>query len=164
MQLLVLSVLLHTNVICFYAKIQLQMFQLYLCLQLSSTQTVSSHYTPSLLHIPKMMMNVMTTLQPIAKYSTFLSLLFSTPLLLLFFSTILLPPLAFVCAHSSALPFPLLFIIVFQLHSYGYEFQNLKNVQNFQQQTQTSFDGYPVFSRSWTSCSSHSSFHLLTVF
>ncbi len=66
------------------------MFQVYLCLELSSTQTVYSHYIPSFLHISKMMMNVMTTLQPTAKYSTFLSLLFSTPLLLLFFSTILL--------------------------------------------------------------------------
>ncbi len=116
MQLLVLSVLLHANVICFCAKIQLQMFQLYLCLELLFTQIVSSHYMPSLLHIPNMM-NATTTLQLIAEYSTFFfSLLFSTPLLLLFISTIMLPPLAFVYAHSSDLPFPLLFVVVFQLH------------------------------------------------
>jgi hypothetical protein len=70
-------------------------------------------------------------------------LFFSTPLLLFFFSIVPLPFLAFICAHSSALPFlaficvhssmfpflaficayfsallfPLLFVIVFQLHS-----------------------------------------------
>jgi hypothetical protein len=63
-----------------------------------------------------------------AEYSTFLSLLFSTHLLLLFLS-IPLPPLAFVCAHSSTLPFPLLFAIVFQLHSlhsYCCEFPKLR--------------------------------------
>jgi hypothetical protein len=42
----------------------------------------------------------MMTLQPTAKYATFLFLLFSTSLLLLLFSIILLPPLAFVYAHS----------------------------------------------------------------
>ncbi len=49
---------LHTNKFCFYAKIQLQMFQLYLCFQLSFVQIVSSHYMSSFLHISKMMMNV----------------------------------------------------------------------------------------------------------
>ncbi len=124
------------------------MFQLYLCLELLSPQTVSSHYMPSLLHIPEMMMNVTTTLQPTAKYSTLIFLLFSTPLLLMFFSTIPLPPPTFVCAHSSKLPFPLLFTIVFQLHSlhsYYCELQNFKNVHNFQKQIQTTFEGYPIF-------------------
>jgi hypothetical protein len=124
------------------------MFQLYLYFELSFAQIVFSHYTPSLLHIPKMMMNVVVTLQPTAKYSTFFSMFFSTPLQLLFFSTIPLPPPIFVCAHSSVLPFPLLFIIVFQLHSlhsYYCEFQNFKNAHNFQQQMQTAFDGYPIF-------------------
>jgi hypothetical protein len=69
------------------------------------------------------------SLQPIVEYLTFLlSLLFSTPFLLLFFSTILLPPTAFICAHSFTLPFPLLFVVVFQLHSlhsYYCEFQTL---------------------------------------
>jgi len=64
------------------------------------------------------------------KYSTFLLfLLFLTIFLLPFFSTIPLPLLAFVYVHFSALPFPLLFAIIFQLHflhSYCYEFQNLK--------------------------------------
>jgi hypothetical protein len=83
-----------------------------------------------------MMMNAMTTFEPTIKYSTFLSLLFSTILLL---------PFAFVCAHSSALPFPLLFIAVFQLHSYYYELQNFKIVHNFQQQKQIAFDDYLVF-------------------
>jgi len=144
------------------------MFQLYLCLQLSSTHIISSHYMPSLLHIPKMMMNVMATLQPVAKYSTLIFfLLFSTPLLLLFFSTIPLPPPTFICVHSSTLPFPLLFAIVFQLHfphSYCGELQNFKNVHNFQQQTQIVFDGYPVSSRPWTSCLSHLFFHMLAIF
>jgi hypothetical protein len=38
------------------------MFQLYLCLELSFAQIVSFHYTPFLLHILKMMMNVVATL------------------------------------------------------------------------------------------------------
>jgi hypothetical protein len=104
---------------------------------------------PSLLHIPEMMMNVTTTLQLTAEYSTLLFLLFSTPLLLMLFSIIPFPPPTFVYAHSSKLPFPLLFTIVFQLHSlhsYCYELQNFKNAHNFQQQTQTTFEGYPVFS------------------
>jgi len=59
------------------------------------------------------MMNVAMTLQPTIEYSTNLQiLLFSIPLLLLFFSTIPLPPLAFVYAHSFALHFPQLFSIV----------------------------------------------------
>jgi hypothetical protein len=61
--------------------------------------------------------------------------LFSTSLLL-FFSTIPLPPPTFIHAHSSMLPFPLLFTIVFQshsLHSYCYELQNFENTHNFQQ-------------------------------
>jgi hypothetical protein len=65
--ILVLSTLLNTNVICFYAKTQLQMFQLYLCLELSSMQIVFSPYMSSLLHIPKMTMNVMVTLQPMVE-------------------------------------------------------------------------------------------------
>ncbi len=82
------------------------MFQLYLCLELSSTQTVSSHYTPSFLHILKMMMNAMVTLQSTIEYSTLLLyFLFSTPFLLMFFSTILFPPPSFVCVQSSLLPF-----------------------------------------------------------
>jgi hypothetical protein len=64
------------------------------------------------------------------KYSTcLLFMFFSIVLLLLFFSTILLLPPTFVCGHSSALPLPLLFSIVFQLHSLHsccYELQNLK--------------------------------------
>jgi hypothetical protein len=48
-------------------------------------QIVSSHYTPSLLHIPTMMMNVMASLKPMVEYSTrLLFLLFSTPFLLFF--------------------------------------------------------------------------------
>jgi len=73
------------------------------------------------------------TLQPMVEYSTFLiSLFFSTPFLLFFFSIILLPPPAFACVHSHVLPFPLLFAIIFQLHSlhsYCCEFQNFKNTQ-----------------------------------
>ncbi len=143
------------------------MFQLCLCFQLSSTQFVSFHYMPSLLHLLKMMMNAVTTLQPMDKYSTFLfSLLFSTPLLLLFFSTIHLPPLAFFYVHFSMFPFPLLFFIVFQLHtlhSYCCEFQKFKNTHNFHQQMQTAFNGYPIFSCPWTSCPSFF-FHLPTIF
>ncbi len=126
------------------------MFQLYLCLQLPFVQIVSSHYTLSFLHIPKMMMNAMTTLEPMVKYSTLFFMFFSTPLLLLFFSIISFPFFSFVCVHSFALPFPLLFIIVVKLHCldpYCYEFQNFENAHNFQQQTQTNFDGYPIFSR-----------------
>ncbi len=127
--------LLHVNVVCFYTKTQLQMFQLYLCLELFYAQTVSFHYMPSLLHIPKMMMYATMTLQPTIEYSTLLlSLFFSTPLLLLFFSTILLPLPSFVCVHSTTLPFPLLFVVGFQLHSlhsYCCEFQNFKNAHNF---------------------------------
>ncbi len=80
---------------------------------------------PSLLHILKMMMNVVATLQPIAEYSTLFSLLSSTPLLLMFFSIIPLPLPTFICAHSFALPFPLLFTIVFQLH-YSHSVMNSK--------------------------------------
>jgi hypothetical protein len=66
------------------------------------------------------MMNAAVTLQP-TEYSTFLfSLLFSTPLLLMFVSTIMLPPPTFVHAHSFKLPFPLLFVVVFQLHSLAF--------------------------------------------
>jgi hypothetical protein len=62
---------------------------------------------PSLLHIPQIILNAVVTLQPMTKYSTlFLFVLFSIPLLLLFFSTIPLPPLAFVYAHFFVFPFP----------------------------------------------------------
>jgi len=53
---------LHANAVYFCPKTQLYMFQLYLCLELSSTQTISFHYMPSLLDILKMMMNMMITL------------------------------------------------------------------------------------------------------
>ncbi len=83
------------------------------------------------------------------KYSTlFFFLLFSTPLLLMFLSTILLPPPGFVFVHSSMFPFPLLFTIVFQLHSlhsYCYEFQNFENAHNFQQQCKLFFTITPFF-------------------
>jgi hypothetical protein len=60
-----------------------------------------------------MMVNATVTLQPTAKYSALHhALLFSTLLLLLFFSTIQLPRLASVCAHSFAFPFFLLFSTV----------------------------------------------------
>ncbi len=108
------------------------------CFELSSLQTTSFHYTPSLVHIPKMVMNATMTLQATIEYSThLLYLLFLTPLLLLFFTTIPLPPLAFVYAHSFVLPFPLLFSTIFQwkfVHSCYYEFQNFENTHNFQQQ------------------------------
>ncbi len=121
----------------FMQKLNYRCSTFILCLELLSVQIVSFHYMFSLLHIPKMMMmmNATMTFQPTTKYSTcLLSLLFSTPLLLLFFSTIPLPPLAFVCVHSSTLPFPLLFFVVFQwhfLHSCYCELQNFKNVHNF---------------------------------
>ncbi len=54
--------------------------------------------------------------------------------LLLFFSIILLPPPTFVCVHSFALPFLLLFVIILQLHSlhlHCYELQNFENAHNF---------------------------------
>ncbi len=110
------------------------MFMLYLCLELSYAQIVSSHYMFSLLHILKIMMNAALTLQPIVEYSTLMSMFFSTPLLFLFFSTIPFPFLSFICAHSPMLPFPLLFVVVFQLqstHLYCYELQNFENVYNF---------------------------------
>ncbi len=88
------------------------MFQLHLYHELSSTQFVSSHYTPSFLHISEMMMNVTMTLQPTAEYSTHLhALLFSTFFLLLFSSTISLPPPASSCAYFFVFPFPLLFFV-----------------------------------------------------
>jgi hypothetical protein len=97
----------------------------------------SSHYMFLLLHIPKMMMNATMTLQPTIEHSTHLhALLVSTPLLLLFFLAIMLPPLAFVCSHSFALPFPLLLSVVSQLHSLHsccYELKDFKNTHNFQQ-------------------------------
>ncbi len=67
----------------------------------------------------------------------------------MFFLTFPLPPHAFVYAHFYALFFPLLFVLVFQLHflhSYCCEVQNFENVHNFQQQMQTIFYGYFVFS------------------
>jgi hypothetical protein len=75
-------------------------------------------------------------------------LLFSIPLLFLFFWTILFPFATFVYAHSSTLPFPLLFFVVFQWHSLHpcyYEFQNFNNAHDFQQQMQTTFDSYSIF-------------------
>ncbi len=120
------------------------MFQLYLCFELLFMQIISFHYTPTLLHILKLMMNAIMTLHLMVEYSTclifllfstpLLLLFFSTPFLLLFFSTISLPPLTFICAHISTLPFPLLFFVVFQwhcLHSCCCELQNLKNTHNF---------------------------------
>jgi hypothetical protein len=96
-----------------------------------------------------MMKNVVVTLKPMVEYSTFLhTLLFAIPILFLFFSTILLPPIS-VYAHSFALSFPLLFSIVYQLHSlhsYFCEFQNFKNAHNFRQQTKTTFEDYFFFS------------------
>ncbi len=89
-------------------------------------QIVSSHYMPCLLHIPKMMMNAMVTLQPMAEYSTILSLLFSTPLLLMFFSIILLMIPTFICAHCFVLPFPLLFVVVFNCIIYTHIVMNSK--------------------------------------
>ncbi len=148
MQLVVLSILSCTPTSSAFTQKLNYKCSSYICLELSFMQIVSSHYTPSFLHILKMM-NAATILQPIAEYSTLLFLLFSTPLLLLLFSTILLLPHAFICAHSSMFFFPLLFNVVFQLHSlhsYYCEFQNFKNAHNFQQQSQTAFDGYPVFS------------------
>jgi hypothetical protein len=59
---------------------------------------------------------------------------------------LLLP--TFIRAHSSALPFPLLFLVVFQwcsLHSCRYELQNFVNTHNFQQQMQIAFNDYPIF-------------------
>jgi hypothetical protein len=96
-----------------------------------------------------MMMNATTTLQPMVEYSACLHVLFfSTPLLLMLFSKVLLPPPTYVCAHSSVLPFPSLFFVVFQshfLHSCCYELHNFENTHNFQQQTKTTFDNYLVF-------------------
>jgi hypothetical protein len=87
---------------------------------------------PSLLHIPKMMMNATTTLQPTVEYSTRLhNLFFLTPLLLMFFSTISLPPPPSVYAHSSTILFLFLFFIVFQSHSCFCDFQNFENAHNF---------------------------------
>ncbi len=120
---------------------------------------ISSNYMPSLLHISKMMMNAVATLHPTTEYSTFLLfLLFSTPLLLMLFSTLSLSPPAFIYAHSSTLPFPLLFAIVFQLHSlhsYCCELQNFENAHNFQQQTQIVFDSYSVFFPQTSYCYIH---------
>jgi hypothetical protein len=56
----------------------------------------------------KMMMNAVATLQPMAKYSTLLSQLFSTLFLLLFFSTIQLHPLAL----SVLTPLCFLFLVI----------------------------------------------------
>jgi hypothetical protein len=89
------------------------MHLLHLYHELSFVQIISSHYTPFFLHIPKMMMNAAMTLQPMAKYLIHAhALLFSIPHLLMFFSRIPLPPPTFVCAHSSMLPFPLIFFVV----------------------------------------------------
>jgi len=93
---------------------------------ISFAQTISSHYTPSRLHILKMMMNATTTLQPTVEYSTFLFLLFSIHILLLFFSTISLPLLTFVYVHSSVFPFPLLLFVMFQWHSSPHDVVNSK--------------------------------------
>jgi hypothetical protein len=102
-----------------------------------------------LLHIPKMMMNVVATSKPMVECSTCLFFLFfSITLLVLLFSTISLPPRAFVCVHSFILFFPLLLSIVSQLqylHSCYYELQNFENAHNFQQQMQIAFDDYLNF-------------------
>jgi hypothetical protein len=132
--LLVLSIVLYANIFCFCAKTQLQTFQSYLYHELLFAQIISSHYMPFLLHISKMM-NTAMTLQPMTKYSTCLHALhFSTPLPLLFFSTIILRPLTCIYAHSFVLPFPLLLFIVFQSHFLHscYELQNFENAHNFQ--------------------------------
>ncbi len=90
-------------------------------------------------------------------------LFFSILLLFILFLTISVLPPTFICAHPFEFPFPSLFIVIFQLHflhSYCCELQNFENTQNFQQQTQIDFENYPIFFIFWTSCMSHSFFHL----
>jgi hypothetical protein len=53
-------------------------------------------------------------------------LLFSTPLLLMFFSIILLMIPTFICAHCFVLPFPLLFVVVFNCIIYTHIVMNSK--------------------------------------
>jgi hypothetical protein len=77
------------------------------------------------------------TLQPMAKYSALLhALLFVTPLVCVcvFFLTIMFPLPISIYVHSSRLPFPLLFSIVFESHfqhSCFYGLHNFKNAHNF---------------------------------
>jgi hypothetical protein len=131
---MVLLAHLHANFFWFCAKIQMQMFKFYICYELSFVQIVSFHCTFCFLRILKMMMNAVTTLHLMTKYSAFHHvLLFAIPFLFIF-STISLPLLISFCVHSFALPFSLLLFVVSQSHfmrSCLCELQNLKNAHNF---------------------------------
>ncbi len=101
------------------------MFQICIYFELLYAQIASPHCTFCLLHPMKMMVNVVLTLLPMVECFTFQhSLLFSTLLLFIYFSTIPLPLLISVCAHSFALPFPLLLFAIFQLRYLYYVSMN----------------------------------------
>jgi hypothetical protein len=129
-----MSTNLHTNVFCFYAKIQLQMFQLDLYHELSFTQSISSYCIFFLVHILKMMKNVVTILQPTVEYSTLLHVfLFAIPFCFFFFNNSTSSFYFCLCSFFCASFFFLLFFIIFQshfLHSCFCDLQNFENVYN----------------------------------
>ncbi len=118
--------------LCLCKNSTIDVSNLYIYLELSYVHIASSQCTFCLLHTLKMMVNMGATLLPMAKCSALQhTLLFST-LLPFFFSTVLLPPPIFVCAHSFVLPSPLLFFIISLScfpHSCFCEFQNFENTQ-----------------------------------
>ncbi len=86
---LFLGLLVHLNFNFFFifSKTLLQMFLLYICLELQNPQIAFSHGTTFLFHTPKMIMNATVTSLPTAKCLAFQhSPLFST-LLFFFFNT-----------------------------------------------------------------------------
>ncbi len=91
----------------------------------------------------------------------------STLLLLLFFSTLLLPHHASIYVHFSMFPFPLLLSAIFQLcflYSCFCELQNFEKTHNFWQQTKTTFNGYSIYFHPWVFRLSHLFFGLPTIF
>ncbi len=143
------------------------MFLIWIYLELSYVQIAYCHCTHCLLHTLDMLGNATMTLVPIVECLAFQHILFfSTLLMLLFFSIVLLPLHVFVYVHNFVFPFPLLLSIISQLcfpHSCFCELQNLKNTQLWQQ-TKTTFDGYSIYFCPWASYPSHSFFNMLRVF
>jgi len=109
---------LNSNLFYTFAKTPLQVFLIYIYLELLNAQIAFLHGIVFLPHTLNMIMNTTVTSLPMAKCLALQQSLFVSSLLLfLFFSTFLLPPLVSICAHFSMLHYPLLLSIIFQLCS-----------------------------------------------
>ncbi len=128
---------LHVDFFCLCTNNQLQMFQFYIYHELLFAQIASSHYTFFLLHILKMMMNVITTshqwlnIQHAFSLCSFQLLFYfcsSQQFHFLFLLSSMFTPLRFLFLYYS------LQFFNHSLHSCYYEVQNFENIHNFQQQ------------------------------